>query len=123
MGTRFADTVSYASQKSGVTSTRMKSVHSRQTSVFGSQTAFKGKQERFNEKLETHSTVSKQKGHNMMSQKNLANFTKTRPSLKVIGTPNLNATRSQASDRKSLFSAGSRYSQRIRGDGESARNS
>ena len=72
----------------------MKSTTSRQkSSIFGSQ-AGKQKRERFNEELETHSTVSKQKQHNMLSQKNLANFTKERPSLKVLGTPNLNATRS-----------------------------
>ena len=56
-----------------------------------------GRQERFNEDVETKSTISKQKAYNMLSSKNLARFTKGRPSLKVIGTPNLNATKSQAS--------------------------
>ena len=59
----------------------------------------------------------------MLSQKNLANFTKERPSLKVLGTPNLNATRSQVSERKSLFSAGSRFSKRSRVDAEVVRGS
>jgi len=43
----------------------------------------------------------------MLTTKNLANFTKSRPSLRVIGTPNLNATRSEAqqSERQSVFSS------------------
>ena len=89
------DVVSYTSQKSAQASQRMKSVASKQkSSVFGGKASFTGKQERFNEELDTRSTVSKQKNDNMMSQKNLYNFTKGRPSLKVCGTPNLNATRS-----------------------------
>ena len=53
----------------------------------------------------------------MLSNKNLATFTKQRPSLKVIGTPNLRATSqagvSQASSaQRSIFTQNSRFSQK-----------
>ena len=51
-----------------------------------------------------------------MSSKNLAKFTKTRPSLKVVGTPQLNATRASdyvsQSDRQSIFSQQSNMKRR-----------
>jgi len=45
----------------------------------------------------------------MLSTNNLARFTKGRPSLKVVGTPNLNATKMAGSDRQSVFSKNSRF--------------
>lgn len=47
----------------------------------------------------------------MLSTNNLARFTKGRPSLKVVGTPNLNATKmaGSTSDRSSVFSKNSRF--------------
>ena len=55
------------------------------------------KQERFNEPMyDSRSALSRanrqKKSASLMSTKNLATFTKERPSLKVIGAPNLEAT-------------------------------
>mmetsp|Transcript_37647 Transcript_37647/g.45819 ORF Transcript_37647/g.45819 Transcript_37647/m.45819 type:complete len:148 (-) Transcript_37647:804-1247(-) len=94
------DAVSYVSATSEASGQRLRSVghrNSKNIIIQSSQRNIPGKQERFNEEVETKSTVSKQKAYNMLSSKNLARFTKGRPSLKVVGTPNLNATKSQAS--------------------------
>ena len=87
--------------------------------VYDSQTGLPMKQERFNEDFDTQSNLSKKmretKTQSLMSTKNLAKFTKGRPSLKVIGTPSLNATSqagSYVSAKKSIFSQNSRFSTR-----------
>jgi len=54
------------------------------------------KYKRFNEDVDTKSNVSRQereaKKNSLISTQNLAAFTKDRPTLKVIGTPNFNST-------------------------------
>lgn len=97
------DSATYISAVSDVSGQRLRSLgpsKPNKMQLYNSQQKIPGRQERFNEDVETKSTVSKQKAYNMLSTKNLARFTKGRPSLKVIGTPNLNATKlSQASER------------------------
>ena len=76
---------------------------------------------RFNEYLESCTNASKKerdsKNQTILSIKNLAAFTKERTALKVIGTPNLNATKTNtesalsriSKNTRSVFSKSKRY--------------
>ena len=109
------DAVSYASRNSALSASRPEQIGltypRRLTSAYNSMNQVPQKQERFNEEIETRSNLSRKaretKTQSLMSTKNLAKFTKARPSLKVIGTPNMQSTSqapSQASGKKSIFS-------------------
>lgn len=86
------------------------------------------KYQRFNEEFDSKSTQERMaRTHSQMSAANLAAFTKARPFLKVVGTPNLNATassRCSASQRASIFSyhSGRKAGAEAQGAGSEARS-
>ena len=106
-----SDTISFVTHASGASSVNKRPTYEQiLAKQRGTVYEIPPKYQRFNEDVETKSTQEQmQRTHSLMSATNLAAFTKQRPFLKVIGTPNLNATASsKCSQKSSVFSQRSR---------------